>query len=104
MAETKEELKSLLMRVKGESEKVGLKLSTQKNPPANAEDTRDISSISGWERFPGEGNGYPLQYSCLGNPMDKGAWWATVHGIAKSQKRLRTHTHICKTIHFDKVM
>ena len=43
-----------------------------KNPPANAEDTRDESSISGSERFPGEGNGIPLQYPCLGNPMDRG--------------------------------
>ena len=43
-----------------------------KNPPADAEDTRDGSSISGSERFPGEGNGIPLQYPCLGNPMDRG--------------------------------
>ena len=40
---------------------------------------------------PGEGNGNPLQYSCLGNPMDGGAWWATVHGVAKSQTRLSKH-------------
>ena len=40
----------------------------------------------GWEDFPGEGNGYPLQYSCLENPMDRGAWWATVHGVTKSQR------------------
>ena len=40
--------------------------------------------IPGSERSPGEGNGYPLQYSCLGNPMDRGAWRATVHGVAKS--------------------
>ena len=39
----------------------------------------------GWKDFPGEGNGYPLQYSCLENPMDRGAWWATVHGVTKSQ-------------------
>ena len=39
-------------------------------------------------RSPGEGNGYPLQYSCLENPMDRGAWWATVHGVAKSQTQL----------------
>ena len=55
-----------------------------KNPPANAEDTRDTDSIPGSERSPGEGNGNPLQYSCLGNPMDRGGWWATVHGVTKS--------------------
>ena len=42
--------------------------------------TGDPGSIPGWGRSPGERNGYPLQYSCLGNPLDKGAWWATVHG------------------------
>ena len=45
----------------------------------------DPGSIPGSERSPGEGNDNPLQYSCLENPMDKGAWWATVHGITKSQ-------------------
>ena len=44
----------------------------------------DQGSISGLGRSPGEGNGYPLQYSCLENSMDRGAWWATVHGVAKS--------------------
>ena len=48
----------------------------------------DLGSIPGSGRFPGEGNGNPLQYSCLENPMDRGAWWATVHGVAKSQTRL----------------
>ena len=48
----------------------------------------DLSSIPGLGRLPGEGNGNPLQYSCLENPMDGGAWWATVHGVAKSQTRL----------------
>ena len=38
----------------------------------------------GWEKSTGEGNGNPLQYSCLGNPMDRGAWWATIHGVSKS--------------------
>ena len=46
-------------------------------------------SISGSRRYPGEGNGYPLQYSCLDNPMDKGAWQATVHSVTKSRKQLR---------------
>ena len=50
----------------------------------------DLSLIPGWGRSPGEGNGDPLQYSCLENPMDGGAWWATVHGVAKSRTRLTT--------------
>ena len=45
-----------------------------KNPPANAGDVRDVGSVSGLERFPGGGHGNPLQYFCLENPMDKGAW------------------------------
>ena len=57
-----------------------LDASVVKNPPANA---RDLSLIPGSGRSPGEGNGYALQYSCLGNPMDRGAWWATVHVVAK---------------------
>ena len=55
-----------------------------KNPPANVGDAGVTGSNSGWGRSPGEGNGNPLQYSCLGNPMDREAWWATVHGVAKS--------------------
>ena len=66
-----------------------------KNLPANAGDARDSGLIPGWERSPGKGNGNPLQDSCLGNPMDRGAWWAPVHGITKSWTRLSTcmHTH-----------
>ena len=45
----------------------------------------DLASIPGLRKFPGEGNGNPLQYSCLENPMDRGAWWATVHGVPMSQ-------------------
>ena len=56
-----------------------------KNPPASA---GDAGLIPGLGRFPGVGNGFPLQYSCLENHMDRGAWRATVHGIAKSQTRL----------------
>ena len=48
----------------------------------------DWGSIPGLGRPPGEGNDNPLQYSCLGNPMDREAWWATVHGVAESQKQL----------------
>ena len=56
----------------------------EKNLPANAGDTRDASSIPGLGRSPGEGNSNPLQYSCLENPMDRGAWWDTVHGVTES--------------------
>ena len=65
-----------------------------KNPSANAGDTRDRSSISGsgWGRSPGEGKGNPLWYSCLENPMDRGAWWATVNRVAKSWARLKRHS------------
>ena len=52
----------------------------------------DLDSIPGSGRFPGEGNGHPLQYSCLEYFMDGGAWWATVHGVAKSQTRLSDFT------------
>ena len=62
------------------------------NLPANAGDTRDACSISGSGPAPGKGNGYIFQYSCLENFMDRGALWAIVHGAAKSQTRLSTHT------------
>ena len=68
-----------------------------KNPPANAGNTRDTGLIPGWGRSPGGGHGNPLQYSCLENPMDRGAWLATVHGVTKSQTRLKqlsTHTSV----------
>ena len=57
-----------------------------KNLSANAGDARDMGLIPGWGRFPGGGNGTPLQYSFLENPMDRGAWWATVLKIAKNRK------------------
>ena len=56
-----------------------------KKPPAKAGDARDAGSIPGWGRSPGGGNGNPLQYCCLENLRDRGAWWATVPGVAKSQ-------------------
>ena len=65
-----------------------------KNLAANARDTRDIGLIPGSGRSPGEGNGNPLQYSCLENPTDRGAWWATVCRAARSWTRLSEHTHI----------
>ena len=63
-----------------------------KNPPANTGDIRDASLIPGYGRSPGGGHGNPLQYSCLGNPMVREAWRATVHGAAKSWARLSTQT------------
>ena len=80
--------------------------SVVKSLPANAGDAGDTSSIPGTGRFPGGGNGNLLQYFCLGNPMDRGAWWATVHRVAKSQAWLsdehalctHTHTHILGTL------
>ena len=59
--------------------------SVVKNLPANAGDTRDVGSIPGSGRSPGVGNGNLLQYSCLGNTRDRGAWWVTVCGVARSQ-------------------
>ena len=56
-----------------------------KNPPADAGYIRDVGSIPEWGRSPGGGHGNPLQYSCLENPMDRGAQWAIVLGVAKSQ-------------------
>jgi len=58
-----------------------------KNLPATQ--AEDLGSIPGSGRSPGEGNGYPLQYACLENPMDRGAWHSAVHGVAKSQTRLK---------------
>ena len=60
-----------------------------KNRPANAGDARDVGSIPGSGGSPGEGNGYPLQDSCLENPMDRGSWWAVVHRVVKSRTRLK---------------
>ena len=60
-----------------------------KNLPANAGDVKDMGSIPGSGGSPGEGNGNPLQCSCLENPMDRGAWQATVHRVTKSQTRLK---------------
>ena len=61
------------------------KQKTKKNLPANTGDIRIAGSITGSGRSLGGGNGNPLQYSCLENAMERGAWWATVHGVAKSQ-------------------
>ena len=67
-----------------------------KNPPANAGDIRDLGSIPGSGISPGGVHGNPLQYSCLKNPMDRGAWPATAHGVAKSWTRLKQlNMHAC---------
>ena len=60
-----------------------------KNPPANEGDVRDAGSIPGSGRSPGGEHGNPLQYSCPENPMERGAWWATVHGATKSQTEMK---------------
>ena len=97
MAE-REELKSLLMNMKEESEKVGFQLNIQKTkimasgPIASQE--IDVETVKDFilrasKITVGEGNGTPLQHSCLENPMDGEAWWATVHGVAKSRTRLK---------------
>ena len=65
-----------------------------KNPPANAGDIRDVGLIPGSGRSPGGGHGNPLQYSCLENPMDRGAWRAAVHRLAESDVTEATyHIH-----------
>ena len=66
-----------------------------KNSPANARSAREAGSIPGLGRSPGGGNVHPLQYSCLENPMDRGAWWASVHGVAQRRTWLSTHSTHC---------
>ena len=60
-----------------------------KNTPASARDIRDEGSVPRSGRLPGGGHGNPLQYSCLENSMDRGAWWASVHRVAKNPTRLK---------------
>ena len=68
----------------------------KKNLPANAGDSGYTSSVPESGRSLGEGNGNPHQYSCLENPMARGAWWAIVHGVAKSQRPEQLSMHTCK--------
>ena len=76
-----------------------------KNPSASARDVRDEGSSPGSGRFPGGGHGNPLQYSCLENPMDRGAWRATVHRVTKSQTQLkRLSTHACMILRMVKYL
>ena len=65
-----------------------------KNLPACAGDAKDVGSIPGSGKSPGAGNGNPLQYFCLGNPMERGSWWATVHGVTKESD---TNNNKCYT-------
>ena len=84
--------KSLIIAMEGGSSPCG---SVIKKLPAEAGDPGDACSVPGSGRPPGGGHGNPLQCSCLDSPMDRGAWWATVHGVLESQtqwKRLSTHT------------
>ena len=71
--------------------------SVVKDPPANA---RDPGLIPGLGQSPEEGNGNPLQCSCLGNPMDRGAWRATVHGVSKSRTRLSDFPFTFENVRF----
>ena len=64
-----------------------------KYPPVNTEAEGDASSILESGRSPGGGNGNPFQYHCLGNPMDRRTWWATVHGVTQTLTQLSMHTH-----------
>ena len=65
-----------------------------KNPPANAMDTGDMGLILGWGRSPGLVHGNLLQYSCLENPVDRGAWLATVHGVAELDMTEHANMHV----------
>ena len=70
-----------------------------KNSPVHAEDLRDMGSIPGLGRSLGGGQGNPLQYLCLENPIDRGVWWATVLGVAKSQTQLKQlSSHTCNNL------
>ena len=68
--------------------------SVVKNLPANTGGSGDLSFITRFGRSPGGGNGNPLQYSCLENPMDRGAWWVIVHSIKELDATEHTHLHI----------
>ena len=84
-----------LLATASHTESVGFPRGTViKNLPANAGDTGDVGLIPGSERSPREGNGYPFQYSCLENPLDRGAWQATVHGVSKSRTQLSDFTSL----------
>ena len=87
-----EELKSLLLFCVHNVEQV------VKNLPANAQNERDEGLIPGSGRSPAVGNGNPLQYSCLGNSMEKGNWRAIIHGVTKSWTQLSNYAHTCTLV------
>ena len=68
------------------------------NLPASVGDVRDLTSIPGFGRSPGGGHSNPLQYSCLENPMDRGAWWATVHGATSDTTEATYHALLHATV------
>ena len=70
-----------------------------KNLPVNTGHVKDVGLIPGWRRSPQGGNGSLLQYSCLSNPMHRGAWWATVQRISKSQTQMSMHECVHTTLH-----
>jgi len=79
--------------------------SNGKESTYNARDTGDMGMIPGLGRSPGGGNSNPIQYSCLENPMGRGAWWAAVHRVTKSWTQLKllcTHAHVCVCIHINR--
>ena len=78
------------VKIPGSETPAASQVAVVKNLPASA---RDEGSIPGSGRSPGEGHGYSLRYSCLENSMDRGAWWATVHGTTESWTWLNAHTH-----------
>ena len=77
-------------------------VSVAKNPPANKGDARDMRLVSGSGRSPGVGNVNPLQYSCLENSVDRGAWGATVYGVAKESNSTE-HTHVQNRIYMQEI-
>ena len=84
--------------------RAGLPRWVVKNPPAKCRRHKRYSFIPGSGRSPGQGHSNPLQSSCLENPMDRGAWWATLHGVTKCQthlKRLSTHTYLKARCRYD---
>ncbi|XP_060265521.1 coiled-coil domain-containing protein 25 isoform X8 [Ovis aries] len=85
-----DELRSYSSLMKAENMSSNQVAKVIKNPPANAGDTRDVGLIPGLGGSPGGRNSNPLQHSCLENPMDRGAWQAAVHGVAKSWTQLST--------------
>ena len=82
---TRINLEDMMLSEIGPSQKTSQAALVVKNPPVSARNIRDPSSIPGSGRSLGGGHGNPLQYSCLENPVDGRAWWATVHGITKSR-------------------